>query len=98
VDSGANVHIVHDQSLLHNPVHYQPPRSLNLATSDARGGIVACGDVCLISHSGIPLWIHNGQCVPAATTKLLSVSAAIVDHQLVGGDSWEGPIREADGL
>jgi hypothetical protein len=54
VDSGANVHIVHDQSLLHDPVIYRPPRPLNLATSDASGGIVARGDVCLISPNGIP--------------------------------------------
>jgi hypothetical protein len=63
-----------------------------------------------MSPSGIPFWIHNVQCVPDATTNLLSVSAAIADglrmvssdtgafQQLVGSDSWDCPVREADGL
>jgi hypothetical protein len=66
--------------------------------------------VCLISPNGVPLWIHNVQCVHAATTNLLSVSVAIADglrmltldtrafQQLVGSGSWECSIREADVL
>ncbi len=49
VDSGATVHLVNDLSLLHNPVMHSQPLPLHLATSDAKGGIIASGSVCLLS-------------------------------------------------
>jgi hypothetical protein len=110
IDSGANVHIVNSQSLLFKPVVYQPLRSLSLVTSDANGALVASGDVCLMSPLGVPLWLHNVQCVIAATTNLISVSAAIsygvemvtietgAISQLLGPNRWECPVKDVDGL
>jgi hypothetical protein len=49
IDSGASVHPVNDLSLLHNPVMHAQPLPLHLATSDAKGGIIASGSVCLVN-------------------------------------------------
>ena len=58
---------------------YSEPRVLQLATSGAKGGIVATGSVCLLSSEGKPAWVHNVQCVPQASTNLFSISAVITD-------------------
>jgi hypothetical protein len=68
IDSGASVHLVNDISLLQNTTVYAEPRALQLATSGAKGGIVAAGSVCLLSSEGRPVWLHNVQCVPEAST------------------------------
>jgi hypothetical protein len=110
IDSGAKVHIVNHQSFLFNLVVYQPPILLSLATSDANRGIVASGGVCIMSPLGVPLWLHNVQCVLAATTNLVLVSAAISDgakmvtgdtgaiNHVVGPNQWNCPVRDVDGL
>ena len=79
VDSGASIHLVNDLSLLHHPVLHQKPIPLHLATSDAKGAIVATGSVCIVSAQKQKLWLHNVQCVPSAISNLISVSSAIGD-------------------
>jgi hypothetical protein len=79
LDGGASIHLMNNSQYLHNPVVYQSPKPLHLATSDAVGGIIAKGSVCLLDARGAQLWLHDVQCVPAATTNLISVSAAIRD-------------------
>jgi hypothetical protein len=80
VDSGASVHGVNDLSILHNPVLFETPRSLHLATSEASGGIVASGSVCLqcsVSQSAYVLWwLHQVQWVPEDSANMISISAA----------------------
>jgi transposase InsO family protein len=110
LDSGASIHLVNNPQYLHNPVMYQSPKPLHLATSDAVGGIIAKGSVCLLDARGAQLWLHNVQCVPAATTNLISVSAAIRDGcqfrtdskgahvQMVGPAAWECDINMSKGL
>jgi hypothetical protein len=110
LDSGASIHLVNNPQYLHNPVMYQSPKPLHLATSDAVGGIIAKGSVCLLDARGAQLWIHNVQCVPAATTNLISVTAAIRDGcqfrtdskgahiQMVGPAAWECDINMSKGL
>eukprot|EP00884_Botryococcus_braunii_P012552 jgi/Botrbrau1/21298/Bobra.0184s0011.1 len=79
VDSGASVHLVNDLSLLHNPVMHAQPLPLHLATSDAKGGIIASGSVCLVNAKREVMWLHNVQCVPSAHSNLLSVTGALQD-------------------
>jgi hypothetical protein len=76
VDSGASVHLTNDMSLLQNMTIYSEPRKLQLATSGAQGAIIAVGSICLLNHEGKAAWLHNVQCVPEASSNLLSVSAA----------------------
>ena len=87
VDSGASVHLVNDPALLHNPTVHSKPIPLHLATSDATGSIIASGSVCVLSPQGIPFWIHHVQCVPSASTNILSVSAALRDGAVFHTDS-----------
>jgi transposase InsO family protein len=110
VDSGATVHLVNDMNILQNPTVYSEPRTLQLATSEASGQIVASGSVCILNSEGHTLWIHNVQCVPMASTNLLSVSAGIRDgitfvprengayHSMIGPMGWECRIVERYGL
>ena len=110
VDSGASVHLVNNLSLLHAPTVHAAPIPLQLATSDATGGIIATGSVCLLNQQCIPLWLHHVQCVPSATTNILSVSAALRDGACFATDSmgafttvsgpngWKMPIRAEKGL
>jgi hypothetical protein len=79
VDSGASVHLVNSMDLLHYPTVHATPIPLHLATSDATGGIVATGSVCLLSPNNVPLWLHHVQCVPSAIFNILSVSVALRD-------------------
>jgi hypothetical protein len=79
LDSGASIHLVNNPRYLHNLVVYQSPRPLHLATRDAVGGIIAKGSVCLLDARGSQLWLHDVQCVPTATTNIISVTAAIKD-------------------
>jgi hypothetical protein len=87
VDSGASVHLVNDVALLHNPIIHAKPIPLHLATSDATGCIIASGSVCILSPQRIPFWIHHVQCVPSATTNILSVSAALRDGAVFQTDN-----------
>ncbi len=110
IDSGASVHLVNDVSLLQNVTVYSEPRVLQLATAGAKGGIVATGSVCLLNGEGKPMWLHNVQCVPEASTNLLSVSAAIRDGltflvndqgayvRVEGADGWYCGVQETHGL
>lgn len=110
VDSGASVHLVNDLSLLHNPVLHAQPLPLHLATSDAKGGIIASGSVCLVNARQEVLWLHNVQCVPSAHSNLLSVTGAIqdgatflTDHAggytaLRGPNGWSEKISRSSGL
>jgi hypothetical protein len=110
IDSGASVHLVNDISLLQNMTVYDEPRALQLATTGANGGIVAAGSVCLLNSEGKPAWIHNVQCVPDASTNLLSVSAGIRDGltfavndsgayvRVEGQDGWSSRVQEMHGL
>jgi hypothetical protein len=110
VDSGASVHLVNDLSLLHNPVMHAQPLPLHLATSDAKGGIIASGSVCLVNARQEVMWLHNVQCVPSAHSNLLSVTGAIQDGAtfltdtaggytaLRGPDGWSGRISRSTGL
>eukprot|EP00884_Botryococcus_braunii_P005314 jgi/Botrbrau1/14784/Bobra.0284s0016.1 len=79
VDSGATVHLVNDFGVLQNPTVYTEPRQLQLATSESHGSIIDSGSVCLVNAEGKLLWLHNVQCVPQASTNLLSVSAGVRD-------------------
>jgi hypothetical protein len=79
VDSGATVHLVNDFGVVRNPTVYTEPRQLQLATSESHGSIIASGSVCLVNAEGQLLWLHNVQCVPQASTNLLSVSAGVRD-------------------
>ena len=110
IDSGASVHIVNDLSLLHNPVMHGQPLPLHLATSDAKGGIIASGSVCLVNARHEVFWLHNVQCVPSAHTNLISVTGAIQDGAsfltdtaggytaMKGPEGWCGDITRARGL
>eukprot|EP00884_Botryococcus_braunii_P007680 jgi/Botrbrau1/16913/Bobra.0374s0003.1 len=110
VDSGATVHLVNDFGVLQNPTVYTEPRQLQLATSESHGSIIASGSVCLVNAEGKLLWLHNVQCVPQASTNLLSVSAGVRDgiqfvprengtySSLVGPMGWECSIVERYGL
>lgn len=110
IDSGASVHLVNDVSLLQNVTMYAEPRVLQLATAGSTGGIVATGSVCLLNGEGKPMWLHNVQCVPEASTNLLSVSAAIRDGltflandsgayvRVEGTDGWYCGVQETHGL
>ena len=110
VDSGASVHLVNNMSLLHAPTVHAQPTPLQLATSDATGGIVATGSVCLFTQQCVPLWLHHVQCVPSATTNILSVSAALRDGAqfltdevgaftaVSGPNSWRAAISAENGL
>lgn len=110
VDSGATVHLVNDFGVLQNPTVYTEPRQLQLATSESHGSIIASGSVCLVNAEGQLLWLHNVQCVPQASTNLLSVSAGVRDgiqfvprengtySSLVGPMGWECSIVERYGL
>lgn len=81
-----------------------------LATSESRGHTVASGSVCLLNNEGKGLWLHNVQCVPQASTNLLSVSAAIRDgasfvprengsySHLTAPNGWECSILKQFGL
>ena len=83
---------------------------LQLATSEAQGHIVASGSVCLLNNEGKALWLHNVQCVPHASTNLVSVSSAIRDgamfvtrengsySHLTAPNGWECSITEQFGL
>ncbi len=69
VDSGATVHLVNDLTLMHNPMMNNKPKSL-IATSNAKGNIVATGSECLLNQSNKVLWLHDvyERCVPTATS------------------------------
>jgi transposase InsO family protein len=73
--------------LLHYPTVHATPIPLHLATSDATGGIVATGSVCLLSPNNVPLWLHHVQCVPSAIFNILSVSAALRDGAVFSTDN-----------
>jgi hypothetical protein len=73
--------------LLHSPTVHVTPIPLHLATSDATGGIVATGSVCLLSPNHVPFWLHHVQCVPSATFNILSVSAALRDGEVFSTNS-----------
>jgi len=89
---------------------YTEPRQLQLATSESHGSIIASGSVCLVNAEGQLLWLHNVQCVPQASTNLLSVSAGVRDgiqfvprengtySSLVGPMGWECSVVERYGL
>ena len=110
VDSGSSIHLVNDINLLQQPVLHDPPKPLHLATPDAVGGIVASGNMSLRDSLGYILYLRNVQCVPSATTNLISVSAAIRDGchfvsdcngapiQLCGPGSWKSPVAVQRGL
>jgi len=110
IDSGASVHLVNDVSLLQNMTAYAEPRALQLATAGANCGIIASGSVCLLNGEGKPVWLHNVQCVPEASTNLLSVSAGIRDGltfavndsgayvRVEGADGWSCGVQEMHGL
>jgi len=110
IDSGASVHVVNDARCLHNPVVYDTPKTLHLATSEAHGNITAVGDVCLRNPGGKTLWLHQVKCVPTATANLISVSAGIRDGlsfvprengaycAMVGPGGWECKVSEKHGL
>jgi hypothetical protein len=96
--------------LLHYPTVHARPIPLHLATSDATGGIVATGSVCLLSSKNVPLWLHHVQCVPSATFNILSVSAALRDGAVFstgnvgafiavsGPNSWSTCVSAEKGL
>ena len=110
VDGGASVHLVGDPELLHNPVFFNTPKTLHLATSDVKGKIIAEGSLCLKNKQGQLLWLHNVQCSPAATTPLLSVSQLVKDgcifltnwagvhNKLWGPQMWQCPILQKNCL
>jgi len=110
IDSGASVHLVNDVSILQNVTVFSDPRPLQLATEGAKGGIIASGSVCLLSQEGKPVWLHNVQCVPEASTNLLSVSAGIRDGRIFavkdsgayvkveGPNDWTCRVQEVHGL
>lgn len=54
-------------------------RPLQLATEAAQESIIKMGSICLLNSEGTAVWIHNVQCVPEASSNLLSVSAAVRD-------------------
>ncbi len=105
-DSGLSivVHLVNDLPLLHDPVMHSQPLPLHLATSDAKGGILASVSVCLLNCDKVPFWLHNVQCVPSATTNMISVSSAIRDgasfltdpmggdSRMLGQNGWSGSV------
>lgn len=110
VDSGASVHLTNDMSLLQNVTVYAEPRTLQLATSGAQGAIIAVGSICLLNHEGKAAWLHNVQCVPEASSNLLSVSAAVRDgfvfvpkddgtfSRMEGMGEWGCNVNERHGL
>ena len=81
-----------------------------LHTAESQGQIIATGSVCLLNGEGRGLWIHHVQCVPTASSNLLSVSAAIRDGcrlvtqeegayvEMLGPDDWVCRVREVHGL
>ena len=93
VDSGASVHLISDLTMLHHPRMHSIPKPLHLATSDAVGGIIASGSLCLADARGRKLWLHNVQCAPAANMNLISVSAAIRDGCRFGTDPASAHIK-----
>lgn len=74
-----SVHLVNDVSPLQNMTVFADTRVLQLPTAGAKGGIVATGSACLLIHEGRNVWLLNVQCVPEASTNLLSVSDGIRD-------------------
>ena len=110
IDSGASVHVVNDLSLLHNPAMHAQPLPLHLATSEAKGGIIASGSVCLVNARNEVFWLHNVQCVPSAQTNLISVLGAVQDGAsfltdsagcyiaMKGPEGWCGDITRARNL
>lgn len=78
---------VNDSSMLHNAVSNEKRRPLHMAISDGVGGTMASGTICLRDSVGHEAWLSNAQCVPAATTYLISVSAAIKDGCKLNSDS-----------
>ena len=93
IDSGASVHLVNDVSILQNMTVFSEPRPLQLATEGARGSIVASGSVCLLNQEGKPVWLHNVQCVPEASSKLLGAYVRVE-----GADGWMCRVQEEHGL
>jgi hypothetical protein len=104
VDSGASVHLISDLNMLLSPWMHSVPKPLHLASSDAVGGIIAGGSLCLADARGRKLWLHNVQCAPAANMNLISVSAAIRDGcrfgtdlagayiRMTGPHAWSSPV------
>lgn len=75
LDGGANIMLVHQLELLHEPTFMPEPLQFNLATS-AKGGAVAVGSICLSSGQK-NLWIRDVYCDPKASQNLLSMSVAV---------------------
>jgi hypothetical protein len=75
IDGGANIMLIHQLDLLHEPHFLTDPLEFSLATS-AKGGAIAVGSLCL-SSEGRTLWIRDVFCDPEATQNLLSVSAGV---------------------
>lgn len=110
IDSGASVHLTNDISLLQNVTIFAEARPLQLATAAAQGSIIGMGSVCLLNSEGRAAWIHNVQCVPDASSNLLSVSAAVRDGlnfvpkengtyaSVHGPDGWHCSVTERHGL
>jgi len=104
------VHLISDLTMLHHPRMHSIPKPLHLATSDAVGGIIASGSLCLADARGRKLWLHNVQCAPAANMNLISVSAAIRDGcrfgtdpagahiKMTGPHAWSSPVLLKRGL
>jgi hypothetical protein len=74
VDSGATVHIVNGLNLLTDPVIYDVPQPLTLATTDATAEIIAAGDVGLYSGNGCIFTLRNVKCVPCCKQSIVCVS------------------------
>ena len=51
-DSGANVHMVSDISLLHSPRMLEKPIPLKVAVHGPSSGVIAMGDMCLLNEAG----------------------------------------------
>jgi transposase InsO family protein len=74
-DSGATIMLVNQLEYLYEPTYLPEPSPIYLAT-DAVGGTVAKGSICLKCQDRT-LWVDNVHCDPSATQNLFSVSAAI---------------------
>ena len=74
-DSGATIMLVNQLEYLYEPTYLPEPSPIYLAT-DAVGGTVAKGSICLKCQNRT-LWVDNVHCDPSATQNLFSVSAAI---------------------